>query len=169
MPLKPHASARCTRLAAISRSGGVYSWKYAGVSPSSAARSSIGSDVSVPTKKGTPVRTEARTQAMSPCPSWATTPMTPMGAMKIGDGKRIPNNSTDMSRCSGAIPMRGYRPHRLKASQLARWVCSSPAPPATYPSTFGVIAADAFASNSSNLMGYWGWWPCSDWSYNSFW
>jgi hypothetical protein len=57
--------------------------------------------------------------------------------MNIGDGKVIPNNSTDMSRWSGAIPMRGYNPQRLKASQLARCVCSSPAPPATYPNTFG--------------------------------
>ncbi len=131
MPLKPAASARCTRLAAILRSGGVYSWKNAGVSPSSAARSSIGSADSVPTKNGTPVRTEARAHSMSPCPSGSHTPMTPMGAMNIGDSNLMPNNSTDISRCSGAIPMRGYNPQRLKASQLARWVCSSPAPPAT--------------------------------------
>jgi len=73
--------------------------------------------------------------------------------MNTGEGNRTPNNSMDMSRSSGAIPMRGHRPQRLKARQLMRWVCSSPAPPDTYPRTFGVIAARAFSSSSSNLIG----------------
>ena len=90
MPLKPAASARCTRLAARSRSVGVYSWKNPGVSPNSAATSSSGSAVSVDSTIGTPVRAAARAVARSPWPSWAHNPMTPIGAMNIGDGQRQP-------------------------------------------------------------------------------
>ncbi len=56
----------------------------------------------------------------------------------------------------GAIPMRGNKPQRLKASTFTRWVCSSPASPATYPNTFGGIAAAALASNSAKLIWYGG-------------
>ena len=102
MPLKPAASARCTRLAAKSRSVGVYSWKKPGVSANSAATSSIGSTVSVEATIGTPVRAAARAVARSPCPSWAHNPITPMGAMNTGDGSVSPNSSTDRSRSFGA-------------------------------------------------------------------
>ena len=153
MPLKPAASARCTRLAASSRSVGVYSWKNPGVSPKAAATSSIGSTVSVEATIGTPVRAAARAVARSPWPSWAHSPMTPIGAMNSGDGKVSPNNSTDRSRCAAPTNMRGIRPHRSKASQLARCVRSSPAPPATYDHTDGGSAFSALASSSAKTIG----------------
>src|ERR1043165_7824667 len=59
MPRKPAASARETRLAARSRSVGVYSWKKPGVSPNRAATSSIGSAESVEAIMGTPVAAAA--------------------------------------------------------------------------------------------------------------
>ena len=120
MPLKPAASARCTRLAASSRSFGVYSWKNPGVSPRAAATSSIGSTVRVEATIGTPVRAAARAVARSPCPSWAHRPITPIGAMNTGDGSVRPNSSTDRSRCAAPTNIRGMRPHRSNTSQLAR-------------------------------------------------
>lgn len=131
MPLKPAASARCTRLAARSRSFGVYSWKKPGVAPNSAATSSIGSAVRVETTIGTPVAAAARAAVRSPRPSWAQMPMTPIGAMNTGDGKVRPNICTERSRSAAPTNMRGIRPQRSNASRLARCVRSSPAPPAT--------------------------------------
>ena len=107
MPLYPAASARWTRLAARSRSVGVYSWKKPGVSPNSAAMSSIGSSVSVEMTIGTPVRAAARAVARSPWPSCAHKPMTPIGAMNTGDGSVRPNSSTDRSRSRCALNIRG--------------------------------------------------------------
>ena len=153
MPLKPAASARCTKLAASSRSLGVYSWKNPGVSPKAAPMSSIGSTDNVEATIGTPVRAAARAVARSPWPSWAQMPMTPIGAMKRGDGRVIPNRSTDRSRSAAPTNMRGMRPHRSKTSQLARWVRSSPAPPATYDQTEGGSAVAALASNCAKAIG----------------
>ncbi|PQM45445.1 hypothetical protein C1Y40_04408 [Mycobacterium talmoniae] len=145
----PATSARCTKLAARSRSFGVYSWKNPGVSPNSAATSSNGSAVSVDTIIGTPVAAAARAVARSPWPSWPQMPITPIGARNTGDGSRIPNNSTDRSRSAAPMNIRGISPQRSNAVTLARWVRSSPAPPATYDHTDGGIAACALASRSA--------------------
>ena len=131
LPRYPAASARDTRLAARSRSVGVYSWKKPGVPPNCAATSSRGSTDRVEAIIGTPVRSAATAAARSPCPSWAHRPMTPIGAMSSGDGSVIPNSSTDRSRSAAPTNIRGIRPHRPNALTLARWVCSAPAPPAT--------------------------------------
>ena len=48
----------------------------------------MGSTVSVEATIGTPVRAAARAVARSPWPSWAHSPMTPIGAMNSGAGKR---------------------------------------------------------------------------------
>ena len=80
---------------------------------------------------GTPVRAAAAAVARSPCPSWAHRPITPMGAMNSGEGRVIPNSSTDRSRCTAPTNIRGITPQRRNALTLARWVCSPPAPPAT--------------------------------------
>ena len=131
MPRKPAASARDTRLAARSRSVGVYSWKKPGVPPNRAATSSSGSADSVEAIIGTPVRAAASAVARSPCPSWAHRPITPIGAISSGDGSLIPKSSTDRSRRDAPTNIRGIRPHWANAATLARWVCSLPAPPAT--------------------------------------
>jgi hypothetical protein len=118
------------------------------------ATSSIGSAESVPAKNGTPVRTEASAQCRSPCPSPVHGPSTPIGAMKIGEGRLTPHSSIE-------VPVfRGNEHPRIQPIAVERlpvgWVCSSPAPPATYPHTFGVIAAEALAFRSANAIGYCG-------------
>ena len=80
---------------------------------------------------GTPVRAEACAVARSPWPSWAHRPMTPTGAMRIGEGSVIPKRSTDRSRSLAPTNIRGIRPQPSKAVTLTRCVRSSPAPPAT--------------------------------------
>ncbi|PQM44841.1 hypothetical protein C1Y40_05003 [Mycobacterium talmoniae] len=149
MALYPAASARCTKLAANSRSFGTYSWKNPGVSSNSVATASNGSALNVDSIIGTPVAAAARAVARSPWPSWAQIPMTPIGARNTGEGSRIPNNSTDRSRSAAPTNIRGISPHRSNAVTLARWVRSSPAPPATYDHTDGGIAAWALASRSA--------------------
>ena len=131
IPLNPAASARRTRLAASSRSVGVYSWKKPGVSPNRAATSSMGSWERVEAIIGTPVRAAASAVARSPCRSCEHRPTTPTGAIISGEGRRTPHRSTPVSRSAAPTNMRGYRPQRWKAVALAFWVCSSPAPPAT--------------------------------------
>jgi hypothetical protein len=80
-------------------------------------------------------------------------PSTPIGARKIGDGRVSPNRSTDRSRSVAPTNIRGYRPQRSNAVTLARWVCSSPAPPATYDHTHDGIACSARAASSSKVIG----------------
>lgn len=169
MALNPAFSARCTRLSASSRSVGVYSWKKPGVEPNSAATSSKGSTVSVEATIGTPVRAAALAVARSPCPSWAHSPMTPIGAMNSGDGKVIPNSSTDRSRRAAPTNILGYSPQRSKADALARWVRSSPAPPATYDHREGPSAASARDASSSYVNGKRGTTPPSPSKKISFW
>jgi hypothetical protein len=50
---------------------------------------------------------------------------------EIGVPKVVPNSSTDRSRSVFARSIRGMTPQLSKAVRLLRWVCSSPAPPAT--------------------------------------
>ncbi len=153
MPLNPAASARCTRLAARSRSVGVYSWKKPGVSPNSAATCSIGSTDAVEAIIGTPVRAAARAVARSPCPSCAHKPITPTGAISSGDGSVIPNSSTETSRSLAPTNIRGINPQLSKAVTFTRWVCSLPEPPATYDHIPGDMAACALASSSAKDIG----------------
>ncbi len=112
-----------------------------------------GSAVSVEAIIGTPVRAAARAVARSPCPSWAQRPMTPTGAMNSGEGSVMPKRSTDRSRCAAPTIMRGTSPHLRKAAALASWVCSSPAPPATYDHSEGDSADRAFDSSSAKVIG----------------
>jgi hypothetical protein len=58
-----------------------------------------------------------------------------------------------MSRRAAPAIIRGTSPHRRNAETLARWVDSSPAPPATYDSSDGDSAACARASSSWNSIG----------------
>ncbi len=101
------------------------------MSPNAAATSSIGSTVRVEATIGTPVPAAARAVARSPWPSWQHSPITPTGAMNSGDGSVRPNSSTDRSRLVAPTNILGISPHRAKAATFARWVASSPAPPAT--------------------------------------
>ncbi len=80
---------------------------------------------------GTPVCAEARAVARSPWPSASQRAMTPTGASISGVSKRVPNSSTDRSRCAAPRSTRGMSPHFSNAETLARWVCSDPAPPVT--------------------------------------
>ena len=59
---------------------------------------------------GTPVTAAACAVATSPCPSVAHNPITPIGLMKIGVGRCMPNSSTERSRCAAPTNMRGTMP-----------------------------------------------------------
>ncbi len=117
------------------------------MSPNSAATCSIGSAVIVEATIGTPVRAAARAVARSPWASCEQIPMTPTGAMKSGDGNVIPNSSTVRSRSLAPTSILGISPQRSNAVRLVRWVCSSPAPPATYDQIDGGMATSALASH----------------------
>ena len=145
----PAASARCTKLSHNSRSWGGYSWNHPGVSPSSAATSSIGSSVSVDAIIGMPVVAAARAVTRSPCPSGSQRAITPTGANINGVGNVRPNSSTDRSRSAAPTSIRGISAHRSNASTLARCVRSLPAPPATYDHTCVLIASSARRSSSA--------------------
>ena len=80
---------------------------------------------------GTPVAAEARAVTRSPWPPGSQSPITPTGAIISGVGRRAPKSSTVRSRCAVPRSMRGMSPHPPNAAQLAFWVRSSPAPPAT--------------------------------------
>ena len=73
--------------------------------------------------------------------------------MNNGEGSLIPNRSTDKSREVAPTIIRGTSPHCRNAETLARWVDSSPAPPATYDSTDGDNVACARASSTSKAIG----------------
>jgi len=132
---------------------GQYSWKNPGVSPYSAATSSIGSSLRVEATIGTPVAAAARAVARSPWPSWVQMPITPIGDRNTGLGNAIPNRSTDMLRSVRARSIRGTRPQWSNAVRLLRCVCSSPAPPATYDQVPGGMASSARRSSSANDIG----------------
>ena len=51
--------------------------------------------------------------------------------MNNGEGSVSPNSSTDRSRRVAPTSIRGISPQRENAVTFARWVLSSPAPPAT--------------------------------------
>jgi hypothetical protein len=123
------------------------------VSPNSAATPSNGSWLSVEASIGTPVVAAARAAAKSPWPSWVQIPITPIGARKIGVGRRVPNSSTERSRSRSARNIRGTSPQWSNAVRLLRWVCSSPAPPETYDRVSGGNASSARRSNSANDIG----------------
>ncbi len=65
----------------------------------------------------------------------------------------MPNSSTERSRSVLARSMRGTSPQWSKAVRLLRWVCSSPAPPATYDHVPGGMACSARRSRSANDIG----------------
>ena len=67
--------------------------------------------------------------------------------------KVVPNSSTDRSRSVVARSIRGTTPQWSKAVRLLRWVCSSPAPPATYDHVPGGSASSARRSSSANDIG----------------
>ena len=119
MPLKPAASARCTKLAARSRSVGVYSWKKPGVSPNSAATCFHRVGRSSSTRSS--ARPCARRRA--PSPGRRDRPVqhraiTPTGAIITGDGNVIPNSSTERSRSLAPTNIRGISPQRSKAEYV---------------------------------------------------
>ena len=87
--------------------------------------------VSVEATIGTPVCADALATAMSPWKSCEHRPMTPIGHMNTGVGNVMSNSDTDRSRSVAPPSIRGTIAAWENASTLARWVPSSPQPPAT--------------------------------------
>ncbi len=116
--LEARSSARRTRLSASSGRSGMYSWKNPGVSPNPRPPPPSGRLDSVEATIGTPAAAAASAVARSPCPSWAHSPMTPIGARNTGVGSRRPNRSTDRSRWLAPTSIRGIRPHWLERGDV---------------------------------------------------
>jgi hypothetical protein len=102
---------------------------------------------------GTPVAAAARAATRSPCPSGSHSPITPTGASSSGVGSRRPNSCTDRSRSATPTSIRGINPHQSNAVTLASWVCSSPAPPATYDQSSGESVSSARRARSAYDIG----------------
>ena len=126
---QPAASARPTRLSTSSSDVDQYSWNQRGASPMAAAHSSIDTDAWLEKTIGTPSDAAARATARSA--SSCTSSSAPTGPSSSGAGSRRPNSSTEVSRRLTSRSTRGTTAHRSNAARLARWVASSPAPPAT--------------------------------------
>ena len=126
---QPAASARPTRLSTSSSDVDQYSWNQRGASPIAAAHSSIDTDAWLEKTIGTPRDAAARATARSA--SSCTSSSAPTGPSSSGAGSRRPNSSTEVSRLLTSRSTRGTTAHRSNAARLARWVASSPAPPAT--------------------------------------
>jgi hypothetical protein len=88
------------------------------VSPIARATSSSGSFDKVEAISGTRVSAAARAAARSPWPSGVISPVTPIGAMKIGLGRRTPSRSIDRSRVAQSTIIRGTMPQWRKAAAL---------------------------------------------------
>jgi len=126
---QPEASARASRLSTSSSEVDQYSWNHRGESPMTEAHSSIDTDAWLENTIGTPVAAAARATARSA--SRCTSSSAPTGPSSRGAGSRRPNSSTEVSRLLTSRSTRGITAHFSKAARLARWVTSSPAPPAT--------------------------------------
>ena len=94
-----------------------------------AEQSSIETEAWLEKIMGTPVDAAARATARSA--SLWTSSSAPTGPSSRGPGSRRPNSSIDVSRALTSRSTRGMTAHLSKAARLARWVASSPAPPAT--------------------------------------
>ena len=126
---QPLASARPTRLSTSSSDVDQYSWNHRGEEPIAAAHSSIGTDAWLEKTIGTTRDAAARATARSA--AGCSSSSAPTGPSNRGAGSRRPNSSTEVSRTLTSRSTRGTTAYRSNAVRLARWVDSSPAPPAT--------------------------------------
>ena len=100
-----------------------------GVSPSSAARSSIVWLATVPTVIGTPTAADPRALASSPS-GW-TIVCTPIGASATGAGQSKPRSEVERSRRLMSRRTRGTIRQAPNARSFSRAVSSLPAEPNT--------------------------------------
>ena len=119
-------------------------------------RPPAGPRVSVDAIIGTPVAAAARAVTRSPWPSGSQSPITPTGASISGVGSARAEQLDREVALGRADQHPRHSPQRWNASTLARCVCSSPAPPATYDHSSSVITSSARRSSSANDIGSWG-------------